>query len=46
MEKIQLLTNFRTELREQLSHKWRVNTILYFDFEWWIDLQIRKLKNT
>jgi len=46
MEKIQLLTNFRTELREQLSHKWRVNTILYFDFEWWVDLQIRKFKNT
>ena len=42
-EKIELLTTFRTELSEQLSHKWRSNTILYFDFEWWIDLQIGKL---
>ena len=42
-EKIELLTTFRTELSEQLFHKWRSNTILYFDFEWWIDLQIEKL---
>ena len=41
--KIELLTTFRTELTEQLSHKWRSNTILYFDFEWWIDIQIGKL---
>jgi hypothetical protein len=42
-EKIELLTTFRTELSEQLSHKWRSNTVLYFDFEWWIDIQIGKL---
>jgi hypothetical protein len=44
VEKIELLTTFQTELSEQLSHKWRSNTILYFDFEWWINLQIAKLK--
>jgi hypothetical protein len=43
VEKIELLTNFRTELTEQLSHKWRSNTLLYFDFEWWVDIQIGKL---
>jgi hypothetical protein len=43
VEKIELLTNFRSELNAQLSHKWRANTVLYFDFEWWVDLQISKL---
>jgi hypothetical protein len=42
-EKIALLTNFRSELKDQLSHTWRANTVLYFDFEWWVDLQLGKL---
>lgn len=46
VEKIELLTNFGSELSAQLSHKWRTNTVLYFDFEWWIELQISKLKLT
>jgi len=37
------LTNFRSELKDQLSHTWRANTVLYFDFEWWVDLQLGKL---
>jgi hypothetical protein len=34
-EKIILLEEFLKELKIQLSHKWRANTILYFDFENW-----------
>ena len=42
-QKKRLLEEFRTEVTQQLSNKWKANTILYFDFEWWIDLQLRQL---
>jgi len=42
-QKIGLLQDFKRELSEQLSQKWRANTLLYFDFEWWIDTQLNKL---
>jgi hypothetical protein len=39
-QKAGLLEDFKRELSEQLSQKWRANTLLYFDFEWWIDKQL------
>ena len=41
--KIALLERFREELKDQLASKWKANMVLYFDFEWWIGLQLGRL---
>lgn len=41
--KIGLLERFKEELKVQLTSKWKANMVLYFDFEWWADAQIRQL---
>jgi hypothetical protein len=41
--KLLLLERFREELKQQLTSKWKANMILYFDFDWWIDLKISRL---
>jgi len=42
-EKVALLERFREELKDQLASKWKANMVLYFDFEWWIGLQLGRL---
>ena len=42
-DKIALLERFREELKVQLASKWKANMVLYFDFEWWIGLQLGRL---
>jgi hypothetical protein len=42
-EKIIMLQNFTRDLKHQLDSPWKANMILYFDFEWWIELQIDQL---
>jgi len=41
--KIALLERFREELKDQLASKWKANMVLYFDFDWWIGLQLGRL---
>ena len=41
--KVALLERFREELKDQLASKWKANMVLYFDFEWWIGLQLGRL---
>jgi hypothetical protein len=41
--KVALLEQFREELKDQLASKWKANMVLYFDFEWWIGLQLGRL---
>ena len=41
--KVDLLERFREELKDQLASKWKANMVLYFDFEWWIDLQLGRV---
>ena len=42
-EKVALWERFREELKDQLASKWKANMVLYFDFEWWIGLQLGRL---
>jgi hypothetical protein len=42
-QKVALLERFREELKDQLASKWKANMVLYFDFEWWIGLQLGHL---
>jgi hypothetical protein len=44
-EKKQLLKDFQLKLKNQLNSKWKANTVLYFDFEWWTDTQIETLSS-
>jgi hypothetical protein len=45
LEKIKLLKEFQLELQKHLSNKWKANTVLYFDFEWWTEMQFKILLN-
>ncbi len=44
-EKILMLQNFKQELEKQLDSPWKANMILYFDFEWWVELLVEQLKS-
>jgi hypothetical protein len=41
--KLAILERFKEELKQQLSSKWKANMVLYFDFDWWLDVQISRL---
>jgi formylmethanofuran dehydrogenase subunit E-like metal-binding protein len=41
--KLAILKRFKEELKQQLSSKWKANMVLYFDFDWWLDVQISRL---
>ncbi|MCE2712817.1 MAG: hypothetical protein LW688_09790 [Cryomorphaceae bacterium] len=40
-----VLQNFKQELGKQLDSPWKANMILYFDFEWWVELLVEQLKS-
>ena len=42
-EKITMLQTFKRELKQHLDSPWKGNMILYFDFEWWVELQLEHL---
>jgi tetratricopeptide (TPR) repeat protein len=44
-EKILMLQNFKLELEKQLDSPWKANMMLYFDFEWWVELLVEQLKS-
>jgi hypothetical protein len=44
-EKKLVLQNFKQELGKQLDSPWKANMILYFDFEWWVELLVEQLKS-